>query len=688
MRNHSSQHRRLPTPNVTRKATVESLETRSLLATWSSYAQLVGQDDAASLYSSLTGKGQTVALIDTGIDYNNASLGGGFGAGHKVIAGYDFYQNDADPMDTDGHGTETAGMIAANSFTQGGVTYQGIAPDASLVALRVGTGEDITDARIEKALQWIITNYKTYGITVVNLSLGSGAYAAATTANSQLADEFATLASLDIFVVAASGNNGTSQGGTVSYPAADPNVFAVGSITAADQISSFTQRGKELDLLAPGEDVVTTAKGGGYTTVDGTSFSSPLVAGVVALLRQAASSLSVKDLASVLRTSSTTQYDGDGDAGETTKEVYARLNIVAAITLASSLNSDGDLDYILGSKNSTFDSAYDASGILHLAYYDPARARLMFATQKSDGTWTTPVVVDKTGDRVGSQLSLAIDQTGKAAIAYYNATEGDLKYAWYTGTKWSNTTLDSNKTVGMNPSLVFSDAGDPRISYYKKNGGDLKLDSYDRTTGLWTRTVLDSEGDVGLNSSIAYQYTDSNSYVLAVAYSDKTNGNLKYWRYNTDDTTNGGYYSAMVDDLSGVSNIDLKLLAGNNGGARIAYQDTTNADVKVAYRSETWSTIVVNSSGSSGQSVQSYVDSDGTYHVVYYSKTKGATYDSTIVASLTTLGGSASLTAVLGTTTRIGSSGQVASIAVVDDIVTLVGLNKSGKSIDSSDIDD
>jgi hypothetical protein len=592
-------------------------------------------------------------------------------------------------MDTDGHGTETAGMIAANAFTQDGITYQGIAPDANLVALRVGNADDITDARIEKALQWVIAHhadaaYGANGITVVNLSLGSGAYSKTTTANSQLSDEFAQLAALNIFVTAASGNNGTTQGGTVSYPAADPNVFSVGSISAANQISSFTQRGNQvLDLLAPGEDVTTTKLGGGYSTVDGTSFSSPLVAGVVALLRQAASSLNVKDLASVLRTSSTTQYDGDGDAGETTKEIYAQLNIVAAITLASSLNADGDLDYILGGKNSTFDSAYDTSGILHLAYYDPARARLMYATQKADGTWTTPVVVDNSGDRVGSQLSLAIDQTGKAAIAYYNASDGDLKYAWYTGTKWSNTTLDSNKTVGMNPSLVFDDAGDPRISYYRKNTGDLKLASYDRTTGLWTRSVLDSTDDVGLNSSIAYVLTNS-VYTLAVAYSDETNGNLKYWRYNSD-PTNGGEYSGVVDDLDGVAHIDTTLLA-DGSGVRIAYQDTANADVKVAYRNTDWYTVAVSTSGSTGQSVKSYVDSDGVYHVVYYSKTKAATYDASIVAPVRTFSGELSVEAKLGTTTRIGSLGQVASIAVIGDIVTLVGLNKAGKSIDASDI--
>src|SRR3954463_2707383 len=112
---------------------LEPLETRRLFA-WSSYAQLVNQDTAASDFSSVTGKGVTVAVIDTGIDYTQASLGGGIGAGHKVLGGYDFYANDNDPMDESGHGTSVAGVIAAERYTVGGVTYQGVAPDANLVA--------------------------------------------------------------------------------------------------------------------------------------------------------------------------------------------------------------------------------------------------------------------------------------------------------------------------------------------------------------------------------------------------------------------------------------------------------------------------------------------------------------------------------------------------------------------------
>src|SRR5687768_7758639 len=131
------------------RSTFDTLEPRRLLA-WSAYANLVDQDDAAATWPHLNGAGTTVAVIDTGIDYTHPSLGGGLGRDFKVIGGYDFVDDDADPMDPSGHGTAVAGVIAAEPYTVDGVTYQGVAPDAKLVALRVGTEDSIFDANIER----------------------------------------------------------------------------------------------------------------------------------------------------------------------------------------------------------------------------------------------------------------------------------------------------------------------------------------------------------------------------------------------------------------------------------------------------------------------------------------------------------------------------------------------------------
>src|SRR6478672_2727135 len=158
---------------------IEPLENRQLMAAdWGAVPKLIRQDDATAKFPSITGAGQSVALIDTGIDYNMSYLGGGFGPGHKVVGGFDFVDNDADPMDTFGHGTNVAGIIAANPFEFEGAKYQGIAPGANLVALRVDSADQPVPAtRIRTALQWVIDHKDEFNIVAVNISFGEGNYA-------------------------------------------------------------------------------------------------------------------------------------------------------------------------------------------------------------------------------------------------------------------------------------------------------------------------------------------------------------------------------------------------------------------------------------------------------------------------------------------------------------------------------
>ena len=122
--------------------------------------------------TSYRGQNYAVAVIDTGIDYLDPALGGGFGPGFKVEAGYNFVNNTANPMDDNGHGTVVAGEIAADDGT-----YSGVAPDADLIALKVldSTGSG-TFANVERALDWVVANRVKYNIVAINMSLGSGNY--------------------------------------------------------------------------------------------------------------------------------------------------------------------------------------------------------------------------------------------------------------------------------------------------------------------------------------------------------------------------------------------------------------------------------------------------------------------------------------------------------------------------------
>ena len=256
----------------------------------------IGAPDA---WRKATGKCITVALMDTGVA-RHPDLEG------SVVARLDFVKDGTTSLDPGGHGTFMAGLIAAH-----GKTFSGVAPDAKIVSLRVldakGTG---TLHSVLGAFDWLLHNRAAYGIRVLNLSFG--APQAASYHRELLAGVVESAHFAGVVVIAAAGNDGPKPG-TVSLPAADPFVVAVGSFDdkgKADKDnfreSKFSGRGPTLDgfvkpdVLAPGEHVRSlrvpgtmldrAAKPGdtnAYAKLTGTSASSAMVAGVAALVLQA-----------------------------------------------------------------------------------------------------------------------------------------------------------------------------------------------------------------------------------------------------------------------------------------------------------------------------------------------------------------------------------------------------------------
>ncbi|HJQ40956.1 MAG TPA: S8 family serine peptidase [Thermoanaerobaculia bacterium] len=229
------------------------------------------------------GKGIVVAVIDTGIDYNHVALGGGFGEGHKVIGGWDFVDNDADPIDTYGHGTFVAGIIAGD-----GDGLVGVAPDASLLAYRALAGfggyESDVIAAIERTVDPNQDGDTSDHADIVNMSLGGLAYE--NDAVSQ-AVENATAAGI-LFCVAA-GNGGDY--GNVPTPAVAPSAIAVGAADDDDAIADFSSRGPSWnfgikpEVSAPGVKIGSTWINGEYRELNGTSAAAPHITGVAALLK-------------------------------------------------------------------------------------------------------------------------------------------------------------------------------------------------------------------------------------------------------------------------------------------------------------------------------------------------------------------------------------------------------------------
>ncbi|WP_418791686.1 S8 family serine peptidase [Phosphitispora sp. TUW77] len=224
----------------------------------------IGEGTAHS--QSYLGTGIKVGIIDSGIDYGHPELS----AIYK--GGYDFVNQDDDPLDIDGHGTHVAGTIAAARNENGVV---GAAPAVELYALKALEGGSGNFGDIIAALDWCAAN----GIQVTNNSYGSSV-----DPGTQVRDAFDNSYAGGILHVAAAGNSGNPQGkgDTVGYPAKYASVMAVAASDINDKRASFSSTGPDVELIAPGVNIYSTWIDGTYRYASGTSMASPHVTGVAA----------------------------------------------------------------------------------------------------------------------------------------------------------------------------------------------------------------------------------------------------------------------------------------------------------------------------------------------------------------------------------------------------------------------
>lgn len=209
-----------------------------------------------------------VGIIDTGISNTHPDLLANIKGGVNTINPRRNWNDD------NGHGSHVAGIVAALDNNIGVI---GVGPAIDLYAIKVlgASGSGYLSDVIE-GIQWAIANK----MQVINMSLG-------TTSNIQsLHDAVIAAKNAGIVVVAAAGNSGSSTNGssTVTYPAAYPEAIAVSATDQNDVIASWSSRGPELDLAAPGVDIYSTYKQTSYATLSGTSMAAPHVAGTAALV--------------------------------------------------------------------------------------------------------------------------------------------------------------------------------------------------------------------------------------------------------------------------------------------------------------------------------------------------------------------------------------------------------------------
>lgn len=325
-------------------------------------------------FADIDGSGFSVAVIDTGLDRYHPQLESAY------VAGYDFVADTATSVDRIQHGTHVAGIVGARD------PNIGVAPDVDLIGLQVFQNGYASNARIEDALEWVLTHHERYSITAVNMSLGGGFYRSKNQAFfSILADDIKRLETAGITVVSAAGN---SYKNNEYQNLAEPAIYstlAVGAVwqddsvssarfgsgaidysTGSDRIASFSQRLDAPNMLfAPGAYINSTIPGGGFAEMAGTSMASPMVAAAVALLQEAAlifggRTLTPDEIVEVLRSTGDRILDGDDEDDNVTNTniSYPRINIYAAVnTIYNRFRSIGGGSDQLGDINGTLDGA-------------------------------------------------------------------------------------------------------------------------------------------------------------------------------------------------------------------------------------------------------------------------------------------------------------------------------------------
>ncbi|MEE8349890.1 MAG: S8 family serine peptidase [Acidobacteriota bacterium] len=254
------------------------------------------------------GTGIVAAILDTGVDPSHPDLSG------QLVPGWNMYDDNSDTADVYGHGTMVAGVVAALSNNEIGVTS--IAWNAQIMPVRISRPDGwATTSTIAAGLVWAADN----GADVANISYGvSGSSAVKSAAE--------YMRSLNGVVVVSAGNGGAYQATLPS--SAMISVSATGS---TDTITSWSTYGEFVDVSAPGVGIWTTSNGGGYSAPSGTSFSSPITAAVVALMMAANPSLSSSQLEDLLVQTA----DDLGTEGFDIFYGYGRVNAAAAVELAA-----------------------------------------------------------------------------------------------------------------------------------------------------------------------------------------------------------------------------------------------------------------------------------------------------------------------------------------------------------------
>jgi serine protease AprX len=433
-------------------------------------SNVAGMVGATELWADgITGEGVDVAVIDTGVLPVDGLLADG-----KVVHGpdlsFDSSSEEHRHLDTYGHGTAMAGIIAgrdldvADPAANRGAGFQGIAPDARVVSVKVGSATGAVDvSQVIAAFDWVVQHGRTNGLNVRVINLAYGTDSAQSPATDPLAFAADVAWRAGIVVVASTGNDG--HGTTLAMPARNPNILAVGAAdhmgtleTTDDRVASFSTYAlgqRRPDVVAPGVGLVGLRAPGSFLDEaypqavraerffrgSGTSQAAAVTSGAVALLLQEQPSLTPDQVKHVLMTSATSLRGTSNNA-----QGAGMLDLAKARTAAvpprtpplATLDGTGLLDDARGTSIVSADGI-DLRGEQDI-FGQPWDGRRWAPLSSSGTSWSD-------GWWNGSKWSGSSWTTGEWAGSKWSGTEW-VGSKW-SGSKWSGSKWSSVSWTGV-----------------------------------------------------------------------------------------------------------------------------------------------------------------------------------------------------------------------------------------------
>lgn len=354
----------------------------------------------------------------------NGSVSFGFYNCKKVIAGYDFVNNDNDPMDDNDHGTHVTGIISSDDAYS-----RGIANGTKIMAAKVldanGNGYE---SDVIAGIDWCLNN----SAQIISMSLGGDEYNG-TCDDDAVAEAVNDANDKGAVVVVAAGNSG--QYG-LTTPACASKAIAVGATDKNKSVVGFSSKGSELDIVAPGYEINSTFPNNGWYKMSGTSMAAPHVSGVIALMLEANPGLSNADIKNILSSTSDPAnkcYECEWQNGDCKNYYGTEIPCTVNATGYGIVNAFRAVNYILYTNPTYYNIIEPADPSL---YSFPA-------SYKFSSNWLGNI--DKVTLEFGGTNYTDLEKSGNAYSRTFNDLPvGVFYYKWYandTSSNWNSTDM-------------------------------------------------------------------------------------------------------------------------------------------------------------------------------------------------------------------------------------------------------